>query len=101
MLDWGLLTTYTGLFLAGAFGGFIRQLVVGKNSIVLWSRWYDEKTGKHGIDLGIFSSIIIGGVVGLIVDQSMFTAFSWGMTGTYLLEEMMKREMNKSGDENK
>jgi hypothetical protein len=88
--------TYLGLFVGGAFGGFIRQLVVGKGSIILWHRWYDDKSGKHGVDLGILSSLIVGGVVGLIVDQSMFTAFSWGMTGTYILEEMMKRELNKS-----
>ena len=81
---------YAILFLAGAGGAFIRSLLVNKGNVVLWRTWSDKKSGKRGVDLGIIAGLLIGGTVGVLVDQSPFTAFAWAITGSYLIEELIK-----------
>lgn len=93
-IDWAEVWYWVSLAIAGMLGALTRQLVIGRGNVVLWHRWDDPETGKHGYDLGILSSLFIGAVVGVLVDQSFFTAFTWAITGSYLIEEIMKREMN-------
>lgn len=77
------------LGVCGAGGALVRSLYVHKGSIVLWRKW-ETPEGEKGIDLGIISSLIIGIAVGLVVDQSPVTAFVMALSGSSLIEELMK-----------
>lgn len=96
MVDVDSILNIATLATGGAIGGFVRQVIVGRGNIILWHKWEDEETGKRGIQLGIIGSLIIGGAVGIIVDQSFFTAFTWGLAGSYLLEELLRKKTRVS-----
>lgn len=83
------LTHWGPIVAGGMIGALVRSLIIHKGSIILWRRW-EAENGTRGVDLGIGSSLIIGAVVGIMVDQSFFTAFSWAICGSYLIEERIK-----------
>jgi hypothetical protein len=81
--------TYLILALAGMAGAVIRSLLVHDGSILLWNTW--EKDGKKGIDLGIIGAMMLGATVGVIVDTSPLVAFIAAISGSLLLEEMVRK----------
>jgi hypothetical protein len=70
------------IFLAGAVGAFIR-LCFDDGKILLPRRVTD------GVALGFFSSVLIGGFVGLVVDGSLLTAAMAGFVGHTILEKLL------------
>jgi len=73
------------LFLAGAFGALIKDIVVdGKIEL--------PKKIDAAIALGFIGGVLVGGFIGWVVDGSLITAALAGFTGTSVIENLIKRE---------
>ena len=76
------------LFAAGIVGALSRELLLKDGCLSLW---YVEKkkSGARTMHLGFVSSLLIGGFIGVLVDQSFFTAFTWALCGPYVFESII------------
>jgi len=73
------------LVIAGAIGALTKDVVID-NKLVL------PKYEDGSLLLGFLGGMIIGGVVGFLVDQSIPTAFLSGYAGTQVLEALIPKE---------
>lgn len=77
------------LFFSGAFGAFVRDICVNNGCLELPLRVEKKEDGTKYIHLGFLSSLIMGGAVGVIVDQSIWTAFSSAIIAPMILEQII------------
>ena len=89
------------LFLAGAFGAFVRDLCVNDGCLEMPLSIEKKEDGTKYIHLGFLSSLILGGAVGVIVDQSIWTAFSSAIIAPMILEQIINSLENKFSITNK
>jgi hypothetical protein len=78
-----LYCSFIFLFLAGAFGAFISD-VVKDNSIEM------PKKIDEVLCLGFLGGVIVGGFAGLLIDGSMTTAFMGGFVGKEMIIKLIK-----------
>ena len=72
------------LFLAGAFGSLVKDLVIdGKLTL--------PKIIDGDLILGFIGGMIVGAFVGYVVDGSMLTAMMGGFVGISVIENLLKR----------
>jgi hypothetical protein len=91
------------LFLAGACGAFVRDICVNDGCLELPLRIERKDDGGMYVHLGFLASLIMGGAVGVIVDQSIWTAFSSAIIAPMILEQIINSLESKfwasKGDE--
>lgn len=72
------------LFLAGAFGALVKDLVK--------DGYFRVPHFKDGhIYMGFLAGAIIGGFVGVVVDHSYITALLGGYTGISVIDHLVKK----------
>jgi hypothetical protein len=72
------------LIIAGALGAFVKD-IVKDNKVIL------PKYNDGSLLLGFLGGVIIGGVVGYLVDQNPTTAFFSGYAGSQMLISLAPR----------
>jgi len=77
-----IITNYVLIFLAGAIGAFVAD-VLKDNCIEL------PKKLSGRLFLGSFGGLIVGGAAGLIIDGSMLTAFMGGFVGKEIITRLI------------
>lgn len=85
------------LFLAGACGAFVRDICVNDGCLELPLRIERKDDGGVYVYLGFLASLIMGGAVGVIVDQSIWTAFSSAIIAPMILEQIINSMETKFG----
>ena len=85
------------LFLAGACGAFVRDICVNDGCLELPLRIERKDDGGMYVHLGFLASLIMGGAVGVIVDQSIWTAFSSAIIAPMILEQIINSLESKFG----
>ena len=85
------------LFLAGACGAFVRDIWVNDGCLELPLRIERKDDGGVYVHLGFVASLIMGGAVGVIVDQSIWTAFSSAIIAPMILEQIINSLESKFG----
>lgn len=85
------------LFLAGACGAFVRDICVNDGCLELPLRIERKDDGGVYVHLGFLASLIMGGAVGVIVDQSIWTAFSSAIIAPMILEQIINSLETKFG----
>lgn len=85
------------LFVAGACGAFVRDICVNDGCLELPLRVERKGDGGVYIHLGFLASLIMGGAVGVIVDQSIWTAFSSAIIAPMILEQIINSLESKFG----
>lgn len=72
------------LFLAGAFGSLVKDIVVdGKLAL--------PKIVDGDLILGFIGGMIVGAFVGYVVDGGMLTAMMGGFVGISVIENLLKK----------
>jgi uncharacterized membrane protein len=77
-----ILSQYVVIFLAGAVGAFLAD-ILKDNCIEL------PKNIGGRFFLGSFGGLIVGGAAGLIIDGSMLTAFMGGFVGKEIITRLI------------
>jgi len=70
--------------IAGMIGGILKATIEGHGILLL------PQLKNNKLYLGVVSSLIIGGAVGIIVDHSPLSALLGGYAGIHLLENLSK-----------
>jgi len=78
-------------FGAGAAGGLVRH-VLSEGGLVMPKTV--ERNGKRLLRLGFLLHMCAGALIGAAIDGNVATAFSFGISGIYVLEKLIQRRMN-------
>ena len=68
--------------IAGGLGGIFKSIVEGHGVLML------PYTKDNKLYLGVLSSVLVGGAIGIIVDHSPVSALLGGYAGIHLLENL-------------
>ena len=66
----------------------VRVIVTDKERIVFPRRW--KSKNRAGVDFGFMGSVVVGFIVGLIVDTHPITSFAAAIGGPELIEQAIK-----------
>jgi hypothetical protein len=77
------------LFLAGAIGSLIKDIVEDKKLVL-------PQKSQGELSLGFLSGVITGGVAGYLIDGSITAAFLAGYAGTAIFESLLSEKQGKN-----
>lgn len=75
----------------GLVSGFVRELVVNDNIVILPTRWEASNGKKAGVDLGIIGAMITSWFVAVMVNHSYRLAGVAAIAGPHLIEGAIKK----------